>query len=303
MGEDLAGVLPVLQTPFRPDGEIDFNELEREIHWLVDDGADGVVTGMVTEVLRLSSEERDALTEVVCRSAASRGVPATISVGAESCHTAVRHARVAEAAGASALMAIPPIAVALGESELVGYYHAILDSTNLPLVVQDASGYVGRPMAVQTQATMLAQFGARVMFKPEAEPVGPRLSALREVTSGQARVFEGSGGRSLIDNFRRGIAGTMPGADIVWAIVGLWEALAGGDDDRAYAIHAPIVGLSAMLAGLDSYLAVEKYLLQKQGIFTSTYCRGPVGFELDVETRSEVDRLFDRLREVCGRPA
>ncbi|MBI4582018.1 MAG: dihydrodipicolinate synthase family protein, partial [Planctomycetes bacterium] len=51
----LAGVLPVFQTPYHDDESIDFATLEREIGWLYDRGADGIVMAMVSEVLRLSS--------------------------------------------------------------------------------------------------------------------------------------------------------------------------------------------------------------------------------------------------------
>ena len=52
-----------------------------------------------------------------------------------------------------------------------------------------------------------------------------------------------------------------------------------------------------MQTSLDAFLAVEKHLLVRQGIFKNTIVRGPVGFQLDEETRREVDRLFDRMIE------
>jgi dihydrodipicolinate synthase/N-acetylneuraminate lyase len=107
----LAGVYPVFQTPFHEDESIDWDTLALEIDWLFARGADGVVMAMVSETLRLSSEERDALAAAVCRAAKGRG-GAIVSVGAESSAVALRHARHAESVGADALMAIPPIATA-----------------------------------------------------------------------------------------------------------------------------------------------------------------------------------------------
>ena len=99
--------------------------------------------------------------------------------------------------------------------------------------MQDASGYVGRPLAIATQARLLEEFGDdRVLFKPEAAPLGPNLTALRDATGGRARVFEGSGGVALVDSYRRGIVGTMPGAELIEAIVALWNALVAGDQRR-----------------------------------------------------------------------
>ena len=174
---------------------------------------------------------------------------------------------------------------------------------SIPVIVQDASGYVGRPMSIALQARLLDAWGPeRVLYKPEASPIGPRLTALREATGGRARIFEGSGGIALTESFRRGIAGTMPGADLIRGIVALWRALVAGDDDRTYALSFPISALVALQTGLDGFIAVEKYLLVKQGIFRNAVVRGPVGFTLDDETKAEVDRLFARIEsavEAC----
>jgi 4-hydroxy-tetrahydrodipicolinate synthase len=288
----LAGVVPVFQTPYHDDESIDYRALEREIEWLFECGAEGVAMAMVSEVLRLSDQERRALADAACKSARGRGL-VVISVGAESTKLAVDFAKHAEQCGADALMAIPPVTTALDEVQLTRYFSRIVESVELRLIVQDASGYVGRPMPLSLYSRLLEEFGDRMYFKPEATPIGPRLSALREATAGRARVFEGTGGMALVDSYRRGIVGTIPGADLVRGIVALWNALKAGDDRRAYQLSLPISALVSLQTSLDAFLAVEKYLLVKQGVLPSARIRGPVGFVLDDETRREVDRLFD----------
>ena len=123
---------------------------------------------------------------------------------------------------------------------------------------------------------------------------------MRDATSGQARIFEGSGGIALVDAYRRGVVGTMPGADLIDALVALWRALVTGDSARADGIALPLAALVALAAGLDGFLAIEKHLLVRQGIFPNAIVRGPVGYQLDRETRAEVDRLFGRLMEAVG---
>ena len=292
---DLGGVLPVFQTPYAGDETIDWSTLESEIDWLYACGSHGIVMAMVSEVLRLDSGERQRLAEAACRLGGGRG-SVVISVGAESAKVAETYARHAETCGASAVMAIPPVSIAPGEDELVRYYQRIVAATTLPVIVQDASGYVGRPMSIAMQARLMSEFGeARILFKPEAAPIGPRLTALREATHGKARIFEGTGGIALIDSYRRGIVGTMPAADLIRAIVAMWNALRAGDDRRAYRISLPLSSLIAIQSSLDGFLAVEKYLPERQGIFKNTIVRGPVSFTLDDETKAEVNRLFDLL--------
>lgn len=289
----LSGVLPVFQTPYRDDETIDAATLESQINWLYDCGADGIVMAMVSEVLRLDGAERRELAELACRFGGKRGA-VVISVGAESSKSAEAYAKHAEASGASAVMAIPPVSVGVGEDELARYYERIIRATKLPVLVQDASGYVGRPMPIAMQARLMNEFGAdRVLFKPEATPIGPRLSALRDATNGKGKIFEGTGGIALVDSHRRGVVGTMPGADLIKGIVALWRALEAKDERRVYALSLPICSLVALQNSLDAFLAIEKYLLVKQGIFKNTIVRGPVGYTLDEETRREVDRLFD----------
>jgi 4-hydroxy-tetrahydrodipicolinate synthase len=289
----LTGVWPVFQTPFHDDESIDYATLEREIAWIFEKGADGVVMAMVSEILRLSGEERRQMAEVVCRSAP----PGTtiISVGAETSRMAEEYSRHAENCGAGALMAVPPISIAIGEDELAVYFSRILKSVKIPVIVQDASGYVGRPIPLSLYRQLIDAFGEQVYFKPEAAPIGPRLSALRDATNGRAKVFEGTGGIALVDSYRRGIVGTIPGADLIDVLVALWRALKAGDEPTIQRISLPLIAIISLQTSLDAFLAIEKHLLVRRGIFPNTIVRGPVGFRLDEETRREVDRLFDVL--------
>jgi 4-hydroxy-tetrahydrodipicolinate synthase len=293
----LGGVISVVQTPFDDNDEIDPQIHRRQIDWLFAEGTDGVVTGMVSEVLRLSSDERDELAGLTCEAADGRG-PVILSVGAESTATAVRHARYAAKAGASAVMAVPPALTAVDDDELFGYFTSIAAASGLPVVVQDASGYVGRSLSIELQARLFWELGELALFKPESPPIGPAVTALREATDGGARIFEGTGGLHLIDSFRRGAIGTMPAGDLVWAMVPLWQALRRGDYDRAYEIGAPLAMVITLQSSLDTFVSIEKHNLVRQGIFETTRMRGPVGTVGDAITLAEVDRLVDRLRSV-----
>jgi 4-hydroxy-tetrahydrodipicolinate synthase len=294
------GVLPVLQLPYFEDETIDFATLDREIDWLLEQGAHGATMAMVTETLRLSTDERRQVAAAICKRLQGRG-QAVISVGAESSFVAVELARFAESVGATAVMAIQPISVAPLGDEVVRYFERIVRAVEIPVVVQDASGYVGRAIGTANMVRLLDEFGPeRILFKPEAAPLGPQLSALRDASGGRARVLEGSGGVALLDNYRRGIVGTMPGSDLIVGIVAMWRALERGDEEAAYRVSLPLSSLVTLQVGLDGFLAVEKHLLVKQGVFRHAVVRGPVGYLLDEETRREVDRLFEKVIAACG---
>lgn len=297
-----AGVIPVLQTPLTDRDEIDAEALQREIDWVFATGADGVCCAMVSEVLRLTSDERLWLNRELVQRVAGRGSVVS-SVGAESTRQAIVYAESATEAGCDAVMAIPPLATALPDAELWRYFCLLADAVPLPVIVQDASSYVGRAIPVEFCLRLLDRYGPeRILFKPEGSPVGPWISALRDASGGRARMFDGSGGLLLIDAVRRGVIGTMPGADLLDAIVAIWRAMQAGDDATAYAISFPLGAIVALQlqAGLDGFLAIEKFILVRRGLFESDRRREPHAWQLDPETRAEVERLLDRLQDVLA---
>lgn len=290
----LHGVLPVLHMPYYDDWTIDYDTLGAEVEFAFAQGADGIVFALASELLRLTEGERRQTAEFLVGAARGRGA-VVISVGAESTFAAAQYARHAEAVGATALMATPPLCTRAGEEELAQYYGALVEVTSIPVVVQDASSYVGAPLSTSFQAGLFARYGERIAFKPEASPVGPVISALNAVSNGMVRIYEGSGGAMLAENYRRGITGTMPGTDLLDAIVALWHALEAGDDERIYALSPLIGAIQAIGIGLDGYLVIEKYLLKRRGLFHNTLVRGPVAFRLDAQATAELDRLYERL--------
>ncbi len=294
----LQGVLPIVQTPFTADDRIDSQTLRCEIDWAYSAGADGLGTGMVSEILRLTYDERRELTERIVEFSAGRGA-VFAAVGAESGKQALNYALHAEKSGCDAVMAAPPLTTGLSVAGHLDYFLEIADGISLPVIVQDASGYVGRAIPIDVYLKLLDRYGnEKIVFKPEASPIGPNLSALRDATNGKAKIYEGSGGILLIDSHRRGITGTMPGMELLDGIVALWKALERGDDAAAYAVYFPICAIIALQlqAGLDGFLAIEKYILVKRGLFESDRRRTPHGWTLDDETAREVDRLFELLR-------
>ena len=126
------------------------------------------------------------------------------------------------------------------------------------------------------------------------------MAALQEIAAGKAKVYEGQSGLDLLDTHPLGLIGTMPGAEICWAIVALWDALEAKNLVRANAIHACVAKLVAFQPTIDAYVAVEKYLLVKQGIFTSSRQRGPVSMSLSDQAKSEIDQVFNELLKVVG---
>jgi len=289
------GVYSVVQTPLDENDNIDQAIFKREIDWLIECGVKGLVLAMVSEVMRFSADERRLQWQSALKIINKR-VPLIVSVGAESTAIAISLAKSAQADGATALMATPPAIFPATSDEIYTYYSEIIEAVKIPLIVQDASNYMGQPLDLELYGNLIEKYGTeRVQFKPEAKPVKERAAALQEIAHGQARIFEGQSGIDLLDTHPLGLVGTMPGGEIPWAIIKLWNALESNDLELAKSIHNLVSQLVAFQQNIDGYVAVEKYLLVKQGIFESVRQRGPVRTILNSEVKIEIDQIFEKL--------
>ena len=296
----LAGVFNVLSTPVDNADEIDLAVFEREIEWLLKCGMNGAVLAMVSEVLRFSAAERRDQWKAAIKFLNGRA-PLVVSVGAESSAIAIKLAKDAQSDGASALMATPPSAFAATADEVKNYYVKIIEAVSIPVIVQDASNYLGKPIELSTYVELIDTYGnERVQFKPEAKPVKERLQELNKISDNRAKVFEGQGGIDLLDTHPLGVVGTMPGAEVPWALVALWKALNEQNMDHAKAIHNPLSKLISFQTTLDAYVAIEKYLLVKQGVLTNMNQRGPVGYKLTPEVAKDIDKAYEELAAVVA---
>ena len=294
----LKGVFNVVSIPLNDEDQIDQSVLKKEIDWLIKCGCDGLVLAMVSEVLRFSAQERRVMWQKTLEYLQGRK-PLVVSVGAESSAIAVELAKQAAFDGAAAVMATPPSAFKPTASEVKKYYQSIIEAVDIPTIVQDASNYLGEPIQLETYVELIDKYGEnRVQFKPEAKPVAQRLDQLNKLSSNRAKVFEGQGGVDLLQTHPLGVKGSMPGAEIPWAIIELWRSLEQGNLDKAKQIHQPVARLVALQTSLDAYIAVEKYLLVKQGVFINTNQRGPVGFKLDKQTTESIDAAYEDLTKV-----
>ncbi|MDR1824752.1 MAG: dihydrodipicolinate synthase family protein [Bifidobacteriaceae bacterium] len=139
----LAVIMPALATPFTPDGAVALDTLEALVARYLDKGVEGLfVCGTGGESLLLSLEERERILETVVAVNAG-AVPVVAHIGAVNTADSVRLARHAEAAGADAISAIPPVYFSYSKAAIVGHYQTIMDATALPMVLYNIPSLTG----------------------------------------------------------------------------------------------------------------------------------------------------------------
>ncbi|MER6494051.1 5-dehydro-4-deoxyglucarate dehydratase [Streptomyces griseorubiginosus] len=134
-------------TPYGPDGSVDLGVYRAHVRRGVDAGAAAVFACCGTgEFHALTPEEfQDCVRAAVAETAGRVPVVAGAGYGTA---LAVRYARLAAAAGADGLLALPPYLVVAGQAGLLRHYREVAAATPLPLIVYQRDNAVFTPETV-----------------------------------------------------------------------------------------------------------------------------------------------------------
>ena len=137
-----ADILVPLFTTFTKDGSIDYDTFAKIERYVLDKGADGVyVGGSSAECFSLTQEERKKVLELAVKVADGKQVVA--HVGAIGTGIACDLAAHAKKAGADAIASVPPFYHGFQPGEIKGYYTAIADASDLPVIIYNVPGTTG----------------------------------------------------------------------------------------------------------------------------------------------------------------
>ncbi|MEU5045212.1 5-dehydro-4-deoxyglucarate dehydratase [Streptomyces griseorubiginosus] len=134
-------------TPYGPDGSVDLDVYRAHVRQGVDAGAAAVFACCGTgEFHALTPEEfQDCVRAAVAETAGRVPVIAGAGYGTA---LAVRYARLAAAAGADGLLALPPYLVVAGQAGLLRHYREVAAATPLPVIVYQRDNAVFTPETV-----------------------------------------------------------------------------------------------------------------------------------------------------------
>lgn len=142
---EFRGVIPPIITPFDAFGQIHAAALERLVAWYARAGCHGLwVCGGTGEGVSLSHDERLLMIDLAAE--ASAALPVIFHVGAPTTADAVAAARRCQAAGLAAICSVPPYFYGTSDQEVVDYYAALGDVTELPIFLYNLPDATGVPL-------------------------------------------------------------------------------------------------------------------------------------------------------------
>jgi 4-hydroxy-tetrahydrodipicolinate synthase len=288
----MRGLYPILAMPFDEGGRIDVEDLQCEVEFAIRHGAHGVGIAMASEIYKLSEAERDLATVTVVEQMRGR-VKVVVNTGAQGTDLAVQYSRRAEELGADAVMVSPPSVMAVTGDEMRGYYRSISDAVDVPIFMQDQPA---APVAPALAAQIARESENACYAKVETPPTAPRVAQAVEAGGGALIVFGGAGGNMLIEELRRGAAGTMPHCAAPELFRRAWDLYQDGAEveaQREFDRFAPLLRTISQGGGPSS-IGVVKELLRLRGVFKAAHVRQPAT-PLDALAAREVRGVFETL--------
>jgi 2-keto-3-deoxy-L-arabinonate dehydratase len=281
-------------TPVFEDGAIAWDDLRREVEFLIAEGVSAYGFGFGSEVFRLTEAERDEALEVVVRHTSGRAhVIANVLAG--STLAAVERADAARAIGADAVMLPPPAFSAPDPQALFHHYETVAREVGIPIVVQDAPGMSGIELSPELLLRLGHEIELVVALKVEAEPSAPKIGRIVKGLDSDVAVLGGGAGLDLLHELARGAHGTMPGAALADAFLRIWKLYRADrrqDARREFDRLLPLLVLGTR--SLDTFLFVEKEILRRRGVFSTARLRLPA-LPPEPELGAELDRLLDAV--------
>ena len=271
----LAGIFPVLMTPFRADGALDEASLDRQVDRVAARDVHGLVLfGLASEVFKLTEAERERIAARVVERVGGR-LPVIAGVEHNGTLAAADLARRMEGCGVNALMSLPPTFVKPGPDGLFRYYGAIAEATAIPIVIQDAPGATGVAMPAPLLARMVNELPRVDYVKVEAPPTAPKIAEIARLTGGRAKLFGGLGGRYFLQELRAGAVGTMPGPAFPDALTRVQGLFHGGREAEAEAEFFRILPALVFSEGNDQLTHLTKQLFWRDGTCAEPTVREP----------------------------
>jgi 4-hydroxy-tetrahydrodipicolinate synthase len=269
MGQ-VGGIYAAVLTPRRSTGDVDEVRFAHMLQWLAGKGVDGVaINGATGEFTQTTQHELERLLRVAREALHGRG-RFLAGIGGGSVEACLRLARVAEHAGAEALLLPMPSFFRYSQADLKAFCKAVARAVETPVLLYNLPQFTNE-LEPQTSAELIAGCERIIGIKDSSGSLDTvRLLAER---GDAARRLIGNDGvlaaaleQSLLDGVVSGVAGVLPEL-----IVGLYRAGMGDRTGAEFRGLAELLGeVIAQLDGLPTPWGL-KVLAEARGLLHATY--------------------------------
>jgi 4-hydroxy-tetrahydrodipicolinate synthase len=184
------GVFPYLVSPVDVDGNIRSDVLGRLCDDLIRSGVHGLTPlGSTGEFAYLDRKQRLAVVQTTIEAASGR-VPVVAGVASTSTAEAVAQAKACQQLGADGILAVLEAYFPLGETQVEGYFRAIADAVDIPVVIYTNPQFQRSDLTLDVITRLSTH--ARIGYIKDASTNTGRLLSIMNRCGDSIRVFSAS---------------------------------------------------------------------------------------------------------------
>ncbi|CAM2748492.1 4-hydroxy-tetrahydrodipicolinate synthase [Vibrio mytili] len=145
-----SGSIVALITPFKADGEVDFDGLQKLVEYHVEAGSDGIVAvGTTGESATLTIEEHVKVVNKTVEFANGR-IPVIAGTGANATHEAVTFSKLLADSGIAGFLSVTPYYNKPTQEGLYLHYKSISEASDVPVILYNVPGRTAVDMQPET---------------------------------------------------------------------------------------------------------------------------------------------------------
>ena len=184
-----AGV--ALITPFKENGEVNYEKLEELVEEQIAGGTDAIIAcGTTGEASTMSHEEHLDVIRFVCEKVKGR-LPVVAGTGSNCTETAVYLSEEAEKLGADAVLQVSPYYNKATQKGLYKHFAAVAEAIRIPVILYNIPGRTGVNTAAGTIADLCKNVDNIVGVK-EASGNFSAIAQLMNLTDGNIDLYSGN---------------------------------------------------------------------------------------------------------------
>ena len=184
-----AGV--ALVTPFKENGEVNYEKLEEIVEEQIAGGTDAIIAcGTTGEASTMTHEEHLDVIEYICRVTKKR-IPVVAGTGSNCTETAVYLSAEAEKRGADGLLLVSPYYNKATQKGLMAHFTAVADAVKIPVILYNIPGRTGVTIKPETIAALCKDVDNIVGVK-EAGGSFSAIATLMSLSDGKVDLYSGN---------------------------------------------------------------------------------------------------------------
>ena len=154
--KEICGVGAAMITPFKSNGECDWDALGHMLNYVIDGGTDYIVAlGTTAETPTLSPEEKSRILDFTRDCVAGRK-PIVVGAGGNDTAKVIRQINSMNLDGVSAILSVTPYYNKPSQEGLYLHYKAVAESSPLPIILYNVPGRTGVNMTAETTCRLAA---------------------------------------------------------------------------------------------------------------------------------------------------